>query len=156
MLRYNLDKKGNKKCEGNKGMIRKNIKHMNKEEMLYINSMIKSIKWFYITKHAEEKQLLSIMDVKKIIEDKKYQIIDYNYHIDTKEERVMLRTKSKYKIKDNNGKLEECYCKIVISLTTHYIVTIWANKVIDEERKQNNITTRYYEKFDIINKKVKF
>ena len=156
MLRYNLDKKGNKKCDGNKGMIRKNIKHMNNEEVAYIKNMIKNIKWLNISKHAQEKQLLNVMEIKKIIADKKYQIIDYGYYINNSEERVMLRTKTKYNIKNHNGKIEECYCKIVISLTTHSVVTIWANKVADEEYKQNNLANRYYEKFDIINKKVKF
>lgn len=155
-MKYNLNKMGDKKCKGNEGVIRKNIKFMNKTEIEYLKSMIKDINLLKISKHAEEKQLLNIMDIEKIIKTKSYEIIDYNYNISNKEERVMFRTKSIYKIKNENGKIEDCYCKIVISLKTYYIITMWANKVIDEEYKQNNLTTRYYENFDIINKKVRF
>lgn len=155
-MKYNLNKMGDKKCKGNEGVIRKNIKFMNKTEIEYLKSMIKDINLLKISKHAEEKQLLNIMDIEKIIKTKSYEIIDYNYNISNKEERVMFRTKSIYKIKNENGKIEDCYCKIVISLKTYYIITMWANKVIDEKYKQNNLTTRYYENFDIINKKVRF
>lgn len=155
-MKYNLNKMGDKKCKGNEGVIRKNIKFMNKIEIEYLKSMIKDINLLKISKHAKEKQLLNIMDIEKIIKTKSYEIIDYNYNISNKEERVMFRTKSIYKIKNENGKIEDCYCKIVISLKTYYIITMWANKVIDEEYKQNNLTTRYYENFDIINKKVRF
>lgn len=155
-MEYNLAKLGNKNCKGNEGLIRKNIRFMNEEEIRYLKSMIKNINWLNISKHAEEKQLLSVMDIKRIIKTKTYEIIDYNYNISSKEERVMVRTKNIYKVKNHNGKIEDCYCKIVISLKTHCIITIWANRVVDEEYKQNNLNTRYYEKFDIINKKVKF
>lgn len=155
-MRCNLNKFGDKKCKGNEGLIRKNIKFMNETEIKYLKSMIKGIDWLKISKHAEEKQLLNVMEIKRIIKAKSYEIIDYNYFINSKEERVMVRTKNIYKIKNQNGKIEECYCKIVISLKSNCIVTMWANRVADEERKQNNLNTRYYENFDIINKKVKF
>lgn len=155
-MKYNLNKLGDKKCKGNEGLIRKNIKFMNETEIKYLKSMIKGIDWLNISKHAEEKQLLNVMEIKKIIQTKSYEIIDYNYIINSKEERVMVRTKNIYEIKNQNGKIEECYCKIVISLKTHCIITMWANRVVDEEYKQNNLNTRYYENFDIINKKVKF
>ena len=68
----------------------------------------------------------------------------------------MFRTKDEYKIQNNEGIVEKCYCKIVISITNNCIVTIWANRVSDEKMKQNNLKNRYISNFDIINKKVKF
>ena len=155
MLRYNLNNMGNKDCEGNKAMIRKNIKHMNDNEVKYLKSKIKNMNNLKITYHAQEKELIPLKDIKEAIKNKRYQLIDYNYNISNQEERVMLRTKNKYQIKNINGKAEECYIKFVVSLTNKTVVTVWANKVIDEEYKQNNLKNRYYENFDIINKKVK-
>ena len=155
MLRYDLNNMGNKDCKGNKGMIRKNIKHMNAEEVKYLKGKIRNTNNLKLTYHAQEKNLIPLNDIKESIKDKRYSIIDYNYNISDKEERIVLRTKNKYQIKNTNGIAEECYIKFVISLTNNTIVTVWANKVIDEEYKQNNLKNRYYENFDIINKKVK-
>ena len=68
----------------------------------------------------------------------------------------MIRTKDIYKIQDSNSKIEDCYLKIVISITSCCIITVWANKVEDEKAKQNSLKNRYYDNFDIINKRLKF
>lgn len=155
MLRYDLNNMGNKNCKGNEGMIRKNIKHMNDEEVKYLKGKIKNMNNLNLTHHAEEKNLIPLTDIKEAIKNKRYAIIDYNYNIGNKEERIVLRTKNRYQVKNANGKSEECYIKFVISLTNKTIVTVWANKVADEEHKQNNLRNRYYENFDIINRKVR-
>lgn len=155
-MKYDLNKLGNKYCRGNEGVIRKNIKHMNNNEITHLKSMIKKINKLTISMHAREKQLLNISEINTIIRTKKYSIIDYNYNISNKEERIMVRTKNIYQVKNRKGIIEECYLKIVISITKNCIITMWANRVIDEKMKQDNLKTRYCEKFDIINKKVKF
>ena len=156
MLKYNLNKMGNSKLTKGSTMIRKNIKHMTKEEEEYLKNIMKSINYLKITKHAEEKELIKPVEIKNMIKSKKYQIIDYNYNLDNKEERIMFRSKKTYEVKNTNGIVEECYCKIVISITTNTIITQWMNRCIDEEYKQKNIKNRYCENFDIINKKIKF
>lgn len=155
MLKYNLENMGNRNCKGNEAMIRKNIKHMSDNEVKYLKSMIKTIKDLKITYHAEEKELVKLSNIESTIKDKKYQLIDYNYNVCNHEERVLLRTKRKYQVKNENGNVEDCYIKFVVSLTNNTIVTMWANKVADEKYKQNNLKYRYLERFDIINKKVK-
>lgn len=153
---YNLNKQGNKNCRGNEGMIRKNIKDMEKNEIEYLKNIMKNLNDLTITNHALEKNLITLDKIQEIIRTKNYKIIDYNYNMISKEERIMFRTKKEYEIKNNEGIGEKCYCKIVISLTNNCIVTIWANRVADEKMKQNNLKNRYMTNFDIINKKVKF
>jgi hypothetical protein len=155
-LKYNLNKMGNSKLTKESTMIRKNIKHMTIEEITYLKSMLNTIGYLKITKHAEEKQLIKPVDIKKMIKNKKYEVIDYNYNLDSKEERIMFRSKEVYKVKNDVGAIENCYCKIVISITTNTIITQWMNRCVDEEHKQNNLKNRYCEYFDIINKKIKF
>ena len=155
-MNYNLNKQGNKNCRGNEGMIRKNIKDMEKNEIEYLKNIMKNLNDLTITKHALEKNLITSDKIQEIIRTKNYKIIDYNYNIISKEERVMLRTKDRYKIQNNEGVTEKCYCKIVISITNNCIVTMWMNRVVDEKMKQNNLKNRYISNFDIINKKVKF
>ena len=155
-MNYNLNKQGNKNCKGNEGMIRKNIKDMEKNEIEYLKNIMKNLNDLTITNHALEKNLITANEIQEIIRIKNYKIIDYNYNMITKEERIMFRTKNEYEIKNNEGIGEKCYCKIVISLTNNCIVTIWANRVADEKMKQNNLKNRYMTNFDIINKKVKF
>ena len=155
-MNYNLNKQGNKNCKGNEGMIRKNIKDMEKNEIEYLKNIMKNLNDLTITAHALEKKLITLDKIQEIIRTKNYKIIDYNYNMITKEERIMFRTKNEYEIKNNEGIGEKCYCKIVISLTNNCIVTIWANRVADEKMKQNNLKNRYMTNFDIINKKVKF
>ena len=155
-MNYNLNKQGNKNCRGNEGMIRKNIKNMKKNEIEYLKNIIKNLNDLTITAHALEKNLITLDKIQEIIRTKNYKIIDYNYNMITKEERIMFRTKNEYEIKNNEGIGEKCYCKIVISLTNNCIVTKWANRVADEKMKQNNLKNRYMTNFDIINKKVKF
>ena len=155
-MNYNLNKQGNKNCRGNEGMIRKNIKDMEKNEIEYLKNIMKNLNDLTITNHALEKNLITANEIQEIIRIKNYKIIDYNYNMITKEERIMFRTKNEYEIKNNEGIGEKCYCKIVISLTNNCIVTIWANRVADEKMKQNNLKNRYISNFDIINKKVKF
>ena len=155
-MNYNLNKQGNKNCKGNEGMIRKNIKDMEKNEIEYLKNIMKNLNDLTITNHALEKKLITANEIQEIIRTKNYKIIDYNYNMITKEERIMFRTKNEYEIKNNEGIGEKCYCKIVISLTNNCIVTIWANRVADEKMKQNNLKNRYMTNFDIINKKVKF
>ena len=155
-MNYNLNKQGNKNCRGNEGMIRKNIKDMEKNEIEYLKNIMKNLNDLTITNHALEKNLITANEIQEIIRTKNYKIIDYNYNMINKEERIMFRTKNEYEIKNNEGIGEKCYCKIVISLTNNCIVTIWANRVADEKMKQNNLKNRYMTNFDIINKKVKF
>lgn len=155
-LKYNLNKMGNSKLTKDSTMIRKNIKHMSIEEVKYLKGMLNTIDYLKITKHAEEKQLVKVAEVKKMIKNKKYEVIDYNYNLDNKEERIMFRSKKVYQVKNDAGTIENCYCKIVISITTNTIITQWMNRCIDEDHKQNNLKNRYCEHFDIINKKIKF
>ena len=155
-MNYNLNKQGNKNCKGNEGMIRKNIKNMEKNEIEYLKNIMKNLNDLTITNHALEKNLITLDKIQEIIRNRKYKIIDYNYNMISKEERIMFRTKNEYEIKNNEGIGEKCYCKIVISITNNCIVTTWANRVSDEKMKQNNLKSRYMTNFDIINKKVKF
>ena len=155
-MNYNLNKQGNRNCRGNEGMIRKNIKDMKKNEIEYLKNIMKNLNDLTITNHALEKNLIAADKIQEIIRTKNYKIIDYNYNMISKEERIMFRTKDEYKIQNNEGIVEKCYCKIVISITNNCIVTIWANRVSDEKMKQNNLKNRYISNFDIINKKVKF
>lgn len=155
MFEYNLSKQGNRKCTGNEGMIRKNEQHMSEEEKKYLKSMIKELDNLSITKHATEKELIDLSEIENIIKSKKYKMIDYNYNISNKEERIVLRTKQSYKVKDINGNMEDVYMKFVISFTTNTVITLWCNKVSDEKMKQNNLKNRYCENFDIIEKKIK-
>lgn len=155
-MNYNLNKQGNKNCRGNEGMIRKNIKNMEKNEVEYLKNIIKNLNDLTITNHALEKNLITTNEIQEIIRTKNYKIIDYNYNMITKEERIMFRTKNEYEVQNNEGIVEKCYCKIVVSITNNCIVTIWANRVADEKMKQNNLKNRYMTNFDIINKKVKF
>lgn len=155
-MKCDLSKLNNKNCKGNEGVIRKNIKHMDKNEIQFLKTILKNINIVRISEHAKEKQLINIKDVKNIIKLKKFQIIDYDYNVSSKEERIMIRTKDIYKIQDSNSKIEDCYLKIVISITSCCIITVWANKVEDEKSKQNSLKNRYYDNFDIINKKLKF
>lgn len=155
-MKCDLSKLNNKNCKGNEGVIRKNIKHMNKNEIQFLKTILKNINIVRISEHAKEKQLINIKDVKNIIKLKKFQIIDYDYNVSSKEERIMIRTKDIYKIQNSNNKIEDCYLKIVISITSCCIITVWANKVEDEKAKQNSLKNRYYDNFDIINKKLKF
>ena len=155
-MNYNLNKQGDRNCRGNEGMIRKNIKDMKKNEIEYLKNIMKNLNDLTITNHALEKNLITANEIQEIIRIKNYKIIDYNYNMITKEERIMFRTKNEYEIKNNEGIGEKCYCKIVISITNNCIVTIWMNRVTDEKMKQNNLKNRYMANFDIINKKVKF
>ena len=155
-MNYNLNKQGDRNCRGNEGMIRKNIKDMEKNEIEYLKNIMKNLNDLTITNHALEKNLIAADKIQEIIRTKNYKIIDYNYNMISKEERIMFRTKDEYKIQNNEGIVEKCYCKIVISITNNCIVTMWANRVSDEKMKQNNLKNRYISNFDIINKKVKF
>ena len=155
-MNYNLNKQGDRNCRGNKGMIRKNIKDMKKNEIEYLKNIMKNLNDLTITNHALEKNLIAADKIQEIIRTKNYKIIDYNYNMISKEERIMFRTKNEYEVKNNEGIGEKCYCKIVISITNNCIVTIWANRVADEKMKQNNLKNKYISNFDIINKKVKF
>lgn len=171
MLAYNLKKKGNKNCEGNKSIIRKNSKHMTTDEIKYLKSIIKKLtkKQITMTKHARSKNLIKEEEIIKIMYSNKYEIIDYNYNLDNKEERIVFRTKNTFEIKDiNNNKIEKCFIKIVVDIKSNTIITLWGNKVKDEKEKQDNIRTmeecinnrgiktNYIENFDIINKRIKF
>ena len=55
----------------------------------------------------------------------------------------VILSKKIYMITGMDNKEDKCYIKIVLSLTDNKIVTIWANKVKDEENKQMNLSTRY-------------
>lgn len=158
ILKYNLEKQGNKKCKGNEGSIKKNEKHMTNEEKIYLKSKVKNINIdnMIITPHAIGKQLINLKDVKCIIKNKQYKIVDFNYFPHNHEERILIRSKKKYQIENTkNGKTEESYIKVVISLKTFAIISIWSNKCKDEPMKNKYLGERYIEKFDIINKKVK-
>ena len=158
MLRYNLNKQFNNQCKGNEGQIKKNEQHMTTEEKTYIKTKIKklNIGQLTISKHALEKELLNLNDIKMAIKSKQYKIIDFNYYPHNHEERVLIRTKNKYQIENTDtGLLEESYIKIVISLKTLSIITVWGNRCVDEKEKNNGLGVRYIQNFDIINKKIK-
>lgn len=158
MLKYDIRKKGNKRCKGNKNIIRKNYTKMNKEELSFLKSQLMEIdlKKINITDHATEKNLLSKNDIKKILKNKNFKIIDYNYNLKTKEERILVRSREEYLIKNHKGEKEQVYIKVVISITNNMIITQWANDIEGEKEKNNNCITNYIDNFDIINKKIKF
>lgn len=158
MLKYDIRKKGNKRCKGNKNIIRKNYTKMNKEELSFLKIQLMEIdlKKINITNHATEKNLLSKNDIKKILKNKSYKIIDYNYNLKTKEERILVRSREEYLIKNHKGEKEQVYVKVVISITNNMIITQWANDIEGEKEKNNNCITNYIDNFDIINKKIKF
>ena len=155
-MRYNLSKQYDHDCKGNKNLIRKNFKDMEIEELIYIKKKIKNIdtKKTSMTYHALEKNLLSLKEIKEMINNNNFDIIDFNYHTDIKVERVLLRSKKTYLIEDIIGNNIECYCKIVLELTTNTIVTLWMNNVCDEENKQRTLKTKYNSNFNIITKKI--
>ena len=158
MLKYDIRKKGNKRCKGNENIIRKNYIKMNKEELTFLKTQLVEIdlKKINITDHATEKNLLSKNDIKKILKNKSYKIIDYNYNLKTKEERILVRSREEYLIKNHKGEKEQVYIKVVISITNNMIITQWANDIEGEKEKNNNCITNYIDNFDIINKKIKF
>ena len=157
MLKYDIRKKGNKHCKGNKDIIRKNYIKMNKEELTFLKTQLVAldIKKINITNHAVEKNLLSKNEIKKILKNKSFKIIDYNYNLKTKEERILIRSREEYLIKNHKGEKEQVYIKVVISVTDNTIITQWANDVKGEKEKNNNCITNYIDNFDIINKKIK-
>ena len=157
MLKYDIRKKGNKRCKGNENIIRKNYIKMNKEELTFLKSQLVAldIKKMIMTDHATEKNLLSKNEIKKILKNKNFKIIDYNYNLKTKEERILVRSREEYLIKNHKGENEEVYIKVVISVTDNTIITQWANDVKGEKEKNNNCITNYIDNFDIINKKIK-
>lgn len=145
-MRYNTDVKGRKEdYNENNSMIRKNYSQMNNKEIKYLFDRIKglNIKSMRITVHAIEKKLLSLEQIKNSLIKDNFDIIDFNYFIDTKEQRIMIRLKNIYRIIGKNGKEEKCFIKVVISLTDNKIITVWGTKVKDEEERQRNICTRY-------------
>ena len=154
-MRCNLSKQYDHDCKGNKNLIRKNFKDMEIEELIYVKKKIKNIdtQKTFMTYHALEKNLLSLKEIKEMIKNNNFDIIDFNYHTDIKVERVLLRSKKTYLIKDMVGNNIECYCKIVLELTTNTIVTLWMNNIDDEERKQKTLKTKYNSNFNIITKK---
>lgn len=154
-FKYNLDIKNNTKCNGNIGMIKKNVKHMNDNEKQYLKKMIKKLNNLDICNHALEKSLINKNEIIDIIKTKKYNLIDYNYNPVSKEERILIRTKKTYKVKDNDGNISDCYMKIVLSINLNLIITVWSNRVSEEANKQATLRNRYFEQFDIINKKVR-
>ena len=158
MLKYDIRKKGNKRCKGNENIIRKNYTKMNKEELSFLKIQLMEIdlKKINITDHATEKNLLSKNEIKKILKNKSYKIIDYNYNLKTKEERILVRSREEYLIKNHKGEKEQVYIKVVISITNNMIITQWANDIEGEKEKNNNCITNYIDNFDIINKKIKF
>ena len=158
MLRYDIRKKGNKRCKGNENIIRKNYTKMNKEELTFLKSQLVALdlKKINIIEHAVNKNLLSKNEIKKILKNKSYKIIDYNYNLKTKEERILIRSREEYLIKNHKGEKEKVYIKIVISITENKIITQWANNTEGEKEKNNNCITNYIDNFDIINKKIKF
>ena len=158
MLKYDIRKKGNKRCKGNENIIRKNYIKMNKEELTFLKSQLVAldIKRIDITNHATEKNLLSKNDIKKILKNKNFKIIDYNYNLKTREERILIRSREEYLIKNHKGEKEQVYIKVVISITNNMIITQWANDIEGEKEKNNNCITNYIDNFDIINKKIKF
>ena len=139
MLKYDIRKKGNKNCKGNKNIIRKNYIKMNKEELTFLKTQLMAldIKKMIITNHATEKNLLSKNEIKKILKNKSFKIIDYNYNLKTKEERVLVRSREEYLIKNHKGEKEKVYIKVVISVTDNTIITQWANDVKGEKEKKN-------------------
>ena len=155
-MKCNLSKQYDHDCKGNKNLIRKNFKDMEIEELIYIKKKIKNIdtKKTSMTYHALEKNLLSLKEIKEMIKNNNFDIIDFNYHTDTKVERVLLRSKKTYLIEDIIGNNIECYCKIVLELTTNTIVTLWMNNICDEENKQRTLKTKYNSNFNIITKKI--
>ena len=140
MLKYDIRKKGNKRCKGNKNIIRKNYTKMNKEELSFLKSQLMEIdlKKINITDHAVEKNLLSKNEIKKILKNKSFKIIDYNYNLKTKEERILVRSREEYLIKNHKGEKEQVYIKVVISITNNMIITQWANDIEGEKEKNNN------------------
>ena len=158
MLNYDIRKKGNKLCKGNENIIRKNYIKMNKEELTFLKSQLVAldIKRIDITNHATEKNLLSKNDIKKILKNKNFKIIDYNYNLKTREERILIWSRKEYLIKNHKEEEEKAYIKIVISITNNIIITQWANNIEGEKEKNNNCITNYIDNFDIINKKIKF
>ena len=155
-MRYNLLKQYDHDCKGNKNLIRKNFKDMEIEELIYIKKKIKNIdtKKTSMTYHALTKNLLSLKEIKEMIKNNNFDIIDFNYHTDINVERVLLRSKKTYLIEDIIGNNIECYCKIVLELTTNTIVTLWMNNIKDEENKQRTLKTKYNSNFNIITKKI--
>ena len=155
-MKCNLSKQYDHNCKGNKNLIRKNFKDMEIEELIYVKKKIKNIdtKKTSMTYHALEKNLLSLKEIKEMIKNNNFDIIDFNYHTDTKVERVLLRSKFVYPVENINGNIEKCYCKIVLELTTNTIVTLWMNNVCDEENKQRTLKTKYNSNFNIITKKI--
>ena len=155
-MKCNLFKQYDHNCKGNQNLIRKNFKDMEIEELIYIKKKIKNIdtKKTSMTYHALEKNLLSLKEIKEMIKNNNFDIIDFNYHTDIKVERVLLRSKKTYLIEDRVGNNIECYCKIVLELTTNTIVTLWMNNINDEERKQRTLKTKYNSNFNIITKKI--
>jgi hypothetical protein len=155
-MRCNLSKQYDHDCKGNKNLIRKNFKDMEIEELIYVKEKIKNIdiKKTFMTYHALTKNLLSLKEIKEMIKNDNFDIIDFNYHTDIKVERVLLRSKKTYQIEDIIGNNIECYCKIVLELTTNTIVTLWMNNINDEERKQKTLKTKYNSNFNIITKKI--
>lgn len=158
MLRYDIRNKGNKRCKGNINIIRKNYIKMSKEELTFLKTQLLAldIKKIIITDHATEKNLLSKNEIRKILKNKNFKIIDYNYNLKTKEERILIRSREGYSIKNHKGEKEKAYIKIVISITENMIITQWANDIKGEKEKNNNCITNYIDNFDIINKKIKF
>ena len=145
-MKYNTNIKGRKEdYNDNNSMIRKNYKQMNSREIKYLFDKIKglNINSMKITRHAIEKDLLSLEQIKNSLIKDNFDIIDFDYFLDTKEQRIMVRLKKTYMITGINNKEDKCFIKIVLSLTDNKIVTIWANKVKDEENKQMNLNTRY-------------
>ena len=155
-MKCNLSKQYDHDCKGNKNLIRKNFKDMEIEELIYIKKKIKNIdtKKTSMTYHALVKNLLSLKEIKEMIKNNNFDIIDFNYHTDIKVERVLLRSKKTYLIEDIIGNNIECYCKIVLELTTNTIVTLWMNNIDDEENKQRTLKTKYNSNFNIITKKI--
>lgn len=157
MMAYNLNKRNDKNCKGNEYLIRKNYAHMTDKELEYLKNKIDGLDVYKLdyTPHAKNKKLLTLSEIKTLIKFKLFDIIDYNYFMDTKDERVLLRSKKTYKVKNDNGDIIESYCKIVISFNTNRVVTMWMNEVIDEENKQKSLSTKYNNNFDIIKKTIK-
>ena len=158
MLKYDIRKKGNKRCKGNENIIRKNYTKMNKEELSFLKIQLMALdsKKMDITEHATEKNLLSKNEIRKILKNKNFKIIDYNYNLKTKEERILIRSREEYLIKNHKGEKEQVYIKVVISVTNNTIITQWANDIKGEKEKNNNCITNYIDNFDINNKKIKF
>lgn len=155
---YDTTIHNNKKVYKNKSMIRKNYKNFSDKELKFLSGLMENIdvKNTTISTHAIRKNLLSKNNIKQIISNKQYKIIDYNYFLDNKEERILIRSKSVFKVNNLEGIQQDCYIKIVISITTNTIITIWSNRVVDEKQKQDTLNNKYCDNFDIINKKIVF